>query len=623
MDLKYTQASPTPDEKNAIDGFLREQGIPDSFATLSDAEMRMGTSSVADVRVARQYVLPGLHSIQSQFGCVTPGAINWLAMRLGQPAAEVYGTATFYSLFEVAEDAVATLHICDDIGCRAAGTVDPLLNGLAVAGYPEDTPCNGARWKRSPCLGLCAQSPAAYFTTPGNSAGTIAWLDLDNAVRPNTETAISLLQTGLINAAPRLLSIGLAGADPPRLSTLIKFTLNLNLYLEDGGFQALKRARTFTPIQLIDEIDKSGLTGRGGAGFPTGRKWRAVLAEKSPIRYLVCNADESEPGTFKDRTIIENNPYSLIEAMAIAGHACGAKKGWIYIRAEYPEAAARLRKALAEVRTAGLIGAAGAENEIGFDIELSVGAGAYICGEETALLNSIEGKRGEPRNKPPFPSVSGLFGKPTAVNNVETLINALWIVKHGADAYREVGTAQSPGTRLFSLSGSVVAPGVYEAPHGITLRQLIVTAGGLPQGKQLRCVLLGGAAGVFVGLEDLDTELSSEGARAGNVTLGSGVVMVFDTSTDMRAVLKRIAEFFRHESCGQCVPCRIGTVRQEEALKRILHTETPLQEEIELLNQLGSVMCDASICGLGQTASSAIQSGIHRAKLLKSEGNNG
>ena len=623
MDLKYTKAEPTDAEKSVIDGFLCEQGLTGTFASQSDAERRMGSNSVAEVRAVRHLVLPGLHALQEQLGHISAGAINWLAVRLGQPAAEVYGTATFYSLFDFSEEAVATLHICDDLACRAAGKIDGLLQDLAAAGYPEDTPRNGMRWKRSPCLGLCAQNPAAYFTASENRSGTVAWLDLNEPVPPNTETALSLLQSGFENAAPRFLTLGLAGADPRRLADLITFTLKLDHYLEAGGFQTLKSVNALTPEQVIDEIERSGLTGRGGAGFPTGRKWRAVREETSAIRYLVCNADESEPGTFKDRTIIENNPYALIEAMAIAGYACGASKGWIYLRAEYPEAAARLRKALAEVQAAGLLSGSGTTDESGFDIELRIGAGAYICGEETALLNSIEGKRGEPRNKPPFPSVSGLFGKPTAVNNVETLINALWIAKQGAAAYREVGTPQSPGTRLFSISGAVVLPGLYEAAHGITLRQLIARAGGLPNGWQLRCVLLGGAAGVFVGPEELDIELSSEGARASKATLGSGVVMVFDTTSDMHAILHRIAEFFRHESCGQCVPCRIGTVRQQEALQRILNKETPLQEEMDLLAELDSVMRDASICGLGQTASSAIQSGIHRANLLNREGSNG
>jgi NADH-quinone oxidoreductase subunit F len=330
----------------------------------------------------------------------------------------------------------------------------------------------------------------------------------------------------------------------------------------------------------------------------------------------VCNADESEPGTFKDRVIMEHDPFALIEAITIAGFACGSQQGYIYIRGEYPEATRRLQNAIDLAREAGCLGANILGRELNFDIEIRRGAGAYICGEETALLNSIEGKRGEPRNKPPFPVTHGLFGNPTAINNVETLANVPLILNGGAERYAAVGSGNSTGTRLFCLSGCVEKPGVYEMEYGRTLRELLELAGGVAGGRKLQSILLGGAAGVFVGEEALDLTLTLEAARAANATLGSGVVMVFDDTIDLRQILTRIAAFFRDESCGQCVPCRVGTVRQEEALHRLFAAKRDTAAEQALMAELEQVMKDASICGLGQTAASAIRSALAKPGLL-------
>jgi NADH-quinone oxidoreductase subunit F len=356
--------------------------------------------------------------------------------------------------------------------------------------------------------------------------------------------------------------------------------------------------------------------GRGGAAFPTGRKWDAVRTQPATPHYLVCNADESEPGTFKDRVLMEEDPFAIVEAMTIAAFATGCEKGFIYIRGEYPLAAARLQHAINAMRGQGLLG--------GFDIEIRRGGGAYICGEETAIFESIEGRRGEPRNKPPFPVHAGLFGKPTVVNNVETLANVPHIILEGGDAFAAIGTAQSTGTRVFCLSGNIRFPGVYEAPLGLTLRSLIEMAGGLPAGRTLRAVLLGGAAGSFVPPDQLDLRLTHEDTRAAGTTLGSGVIMVVDDTVDLRDLVLRIAAFFRDESCGQCVPCRVGTVRQEEALHRIGKARTPggLATEMALLDEVGAAMKDASICGLGQTAYAAIESAIKRLKLYDVAGIN-
>jgi NADH-quinone oxidoreductase subunit F len=392
---------------------------------------------------------------------------------------------------------------------------------------------------------------------------------------------------------------------------------SLDDYLATGGYRGLRRAMEIGREAVIAEVTASGLLGRGGAAFPTGRKWAAVAVQPGRPHYTVCNADESEPGTFKDRVLMEEDPYAIVEAMTIEGFATGSAHGFLYIRAEYPLSAARMAHALATAREAGYLGADILGSGVAFDIEIRRGAGAYVCGEETALFNSIEGKRGEPRNKPPFPVEVGLFGRPTAVNNIETLVNIPGIVADGGAAFAALGTQESRGPKLFCISGAVPRPGVYEVEFGASLGDLIALAGGVTPGRALRAVLLGGAAGVFVGPDSLDLPLTFEATRAAGATLGSGVVMVFDETADLVGTLRRVAAFFRDESCGQCVPCRVGTVRQEELLARLANGRPngSAADELALLADLGLAMRDASICGLGQFASSAIESAV-RAGLV-------
>jgi NADH-quinone oxidoreductase subunit F len=393
---------------------------------------------------------------------------------------------------------------------------------------------------------------------------------------------------------------------------------SLDQYRAQGGYDALRVALTLGPEGVIREVTDAKLMGRGGAAFPTGRKWDAVARQPVRPHFLICNADESEPGTFKDRVIMEGDPFSVVEAMTIAAFATGCEQGFIYIRGEYPLATERLQNAIETARDRELLG----DNVMGhgfrFDLEIRRGGGAYICGEETAIFNSIEGLRGEPRNKPPFPVQVGVFGKPTLINNVETLVNVLEILRIGGPAYAAIGTPGSTGPRLFCLCGNVARPGVYEVPFGTTLRQMLDLAGGIAGGRKLQAVLLGGAAGVFVRPDEIDMPLTFEGTRAAQATLGSGVIMAFDDTVNMFGILLRIARFFRDESCGQCVPCRVGTVRQEEALHRILvdRTRGGLVGEAALLEEIGLAMKDASICGLGQTAYSAVESAIKRLHLF-------
>jgi NADH-quinone oxidoreductase subunit F len=397
---------------------------------------------------------------------------------------------------------------------------------------------------------------------------------------------------------------------------------SLDDYRAHGGYAALRRALELGAEGVLREVTDSGLVGRGGAAFPTGVKWEAVARQPARPHYLVCNADESEPGTFKDRELLEGDPFAVVEAMTVAGVATGCERGFVYLRGEYPQAEHALSHAIAEARTHGLLGDDVMGHGVTFDVELRRGAGAYICGEETAIFESIEGRRGEPRAKPPFPVEVGLFGAPTVVNNVETLVNVLEIVLGSGAAFATVGTGTSTGTKLLCLSGHVERPGTYEVAFGATLREVLELAGGVPGGRALQAVLVGGAAGSFLGPGDLDVPLTVEGTREAGTTLGSGVVLVLDETVDLPRLLLRIAAFFRNESCGQCVPCRVGTVRQEESLARLLAGEPRggVERELALLGEVGQCMRDASICGLGQTASTAIESAIRRLHVFQEAG---
>ena len=397
---------------------------------------------------------------------------------------------------------------------------------------------------------------------------------------------------------------------------------SIDSYRAHGGYDALRAAIEMGPDRVLREVTDSKLQGRGGAAFPTGRKWEAVAHNAKRPHYLVCNADESEPGTFKDRVILEHDPFAIIEAMTIAGIATGCERGYLYLRGEYPLAWDRLVTAITQARSRGFLGQDILGQGYAFDIEMRKGAGAYICGEETALCNSIEGYRGEPRNKPPFPVDRGLFDKPTVINNVETLINLPVIVMEGGLAYARSGTEDSTGTRLFCLSGRIAKPGLYEVPFGITLRELLDLGGGVIDGRPLRTVMFGGAAGRFVTPDELDVELSFEADARGRGQHGIGRRDGRRRHRRPAGILMRIAAFFRDESCGQCVPCRVGTVRQEEALARLVNGRPlgSVEQEYALLDEITASMRDASICGLGQTAADAIESALRKLDVFETGG---
>ena len=613
MDLHVIGPLASPAERAAVDNVL---GPPESGWV--GGPRRSGVDGHAAggghaIRSRRTELLPALHAVQDRIGWISQPALNYISRRLAVPPAEAYGVATFYALYATRPRPPVMAHVCDDIACRIAGA-EGICDDLRRALGPEGEPARDGRvgWVRSPCLGLCDLAPAAMVTSAGERASVATAAPVDAA------GIIGRLE-GETVARP-LLPIPQAGDVRLRLMRRIGVVDpgSLDAYRADGGYQALATALTIGPQAVIAEVTASGLMGRGGAAFPTGRKWAAVAAQPAQPHYLVCNADESEPGTFKDRVLLEGDPFAIVEAMTISAFATGASLGYLYLRGEYPEAETRVRQALAAARQAGLLGANIMASGFAFEIEFRRGAGAYICGEETALLESIEGKRGEPRNKPPFPVEFGLFGKPTAINNVETLANIPLILQMGGAAYAAIGTEGSTGPKLFCLSGHVERPGTYEVDFGATLRDLIDLAGGVSGGRDIRAILMGGAAGVFVGTEALDLPLTFESTRAAQVTLGSGVIMVFDETVDLVDTLSRIARFFRDESCGQCVPCRVGSVRQEELLARLAAGSRvrAREDELVLLREIGQAMRDASICGLGQTASSAIESALRRPGLV-------
>ena len=573
MDIRTTGGPATEEEIAAVDGLL---GSPESL--WESGERHPADDHVAfggrALRSQRHLLLPVLHAIQDRVGWVSRAALEYACRRLSIPPAEAYGVVSFYARFALEPRAEVTLHVCDDISCMLAGAK------VVEGGRPV------------PCLGLCDRAPAALVERSGVAHDERQIAPFDPAADwmqspPPAPRGSRLMATKLLRR--------IALIDPESLDS----------YREQGGFEALRRAQEMGAEAVIREVTEARLLGRGGAAFPTGRKWESVAKAATRPHYLVCNADESEPGTFKDRVLMEGDPFALVEGMAIAAFATGCEKGFLYVRAEYPLARKRVEGAIAQARAAGLL-------EI--EIEVRRGAGAYICGEETALFNSIEGKRGEPRNKPPFPVDVGLFGKPTLVNNVETLFNVLEIVLEGGAAFATMGTKESTGTRLFCVSGHVQRQGVYEVQMGTTLRELLELAGPT---RKTQAVLLGGAAGSFVMPEQFDVPLSFEGTRAIGATLGSGAVIVFDDTADMKAAMLRIARFFRDESCGQCVPCRVGTKRQEEILERMFAERNGgARSDVMLLSDIAQAMRDASICGLGQTAANAIASGLTQLKVL-------
>ncbi len=528
-----------------------------------------------------------LIAAQDTFGCLSKDLMAYVADRLDVPLVKVYGVATFYDMFTLDDVGETECLICTGPSCMIAGSKNVLREvgkqtGISKLGQLS----RDGRYlvKEASCLGLCDQAPASLvnkFPQVNISAGDVPAMLLGRAQSPRCQVC----------GEPRVLTEPIGKIHPT----------DLDAHLTNGAFTALEKALfTMTPTEVIGEVKESRLTGRGGAGFPTGLKWELTSKSSEPVKYVVCNFDESEPGTFKDRLLMVANPFRVIEGIIISAYATGARSGYIYIRGEYPEAAEILDEALDELYAENYLG----ENILGstfdFNLELRHNAGAYICGEETALFESIEGKRGHPRIKPPYPTQAGLFGKPTSINNVETLAVIPSLVLHGGEWFRQWGTAESIGLKLFCLSGHVKSPGVIEVPFGLPVRQLVEKYGG-GFDEEPQAALIGGAAGGFLRSDQLDVPLAQEALRPLDIPIGSGAIIIFNHSVDLWEVLENLAHFFVHETCGHCAPCRLGTKQIYKLLSRINSGDGTVTD-VQNIAKLGQTIKQTCVCGLGMTA---------------------
>ncbi|UCC25154.1 MAG: NAD(P)H-dependent oxidoreductase subunit E [Gemmatimonadales bacterium] len=518
-------------------------------------------------------LLPLLHAFHDRDGFLSEAALRSVSAGLRIPLADLYGTVTFYHHFSREEGGRGAPRVCTGPVCRLHGA-DRLLGELEGA---TSMPCAGRCDEPVPVL----KGPEQLVGAPGghlNARTTPLPPGVDDAVRDGAEECVFR-----------------------HIRTPARATLEG--YRATGGYQALEQAlRGMSPDQVLEEIDASGLAGRGGAGFPTGRKWRAVREAQGGPKTVVCNADEGEPGCFKDRALMDHDPHAVLEGMALACYATGAPRAFLYLRYEYPHTEGILDRAIREAEEAGILGPDAFGTGVEIRIHLRRGAGAYICGEETSLLNSLEGEHPFPRNRPPYPVTHGYQGTPTAVNNVETLASVPPILLHGPGWYRDLGRGEHRGTKVISLSGDVARPGNYEVPMGLPLATLIHDwAGGIREGNEIQAVTMAGLSGGFLAGEDLDVTLDEPSIRARGSFLGAGGIMVFDETRDMVEVARMAMEFFAHESCGKCFPCRIGTQRLTERLSGQGGPQQ-LGAWLDEVADLNRTMKATSACGLGQAA---------------------
>ncbi len=516
-----------------------------------------------------------------------------------------------------------TIRCCMAAGCMSSNS-EAVKKGLEKAvkeaGLENEVEVRGVG-----CMRLCCQGPLVQFDPDGA---------LYEKVEPeNAASVVGTLKGGKTDAQrgdpkhpffTNQFSIVLSNSgyvDPERIES----------YIAAEGYKALHHVlREQTPAEVVDEIVKSGLRGRGGAGFPTGLKWGTVAKTENTQKYVICNADEGDPGAFMDRSVLESDPHSVLEGMAVAAYAVGANQGFIYVRAEYPLAISRLQTAIKQAKQKGLLGSGIFESPFNFNVDLRIGAGAFVCGEETALMMSVEGKRGTPRPRPPFPAESGLWGCPTLINNVETFANVAPIVRKGADWFAAIGTEKSKGTKVFALAGKITNTGLIEVPMGTTLRDIVEKmGGGAPDGGKIKAVQTGGPSGGCIPADALDTPVDYDSlAKLGSI-MGSGGMIVMDESTKMVDVARFFMEFCMDESCGKCVPCRAGTVQMHSLLTKILGRQATASD-VRKLEELCDMVRNTSLCGLGQTAPNPVLSTLRffrneYEELLKPElyGRNG
>ena len=506
------------------------------------------------------------------------------------------------------------IYICGGTGCISSKSkrLKENIEAILASNHLE----NKVEVRLTGCFGFCEKGPIVKIM-PDNTFYT----------EVNPRDAIEIVETHIIHGKKieRLLY------QDPKTGEIVHDAENMNFYrkqerrvlrncglinpesiedyLAEGGFLAIQKAlKEMTPEQVIEEIQKAGLRGRGGGGFPTGNKWEIALKQAGEEKYIVCNADEGDPGAFMDRSILEGDPCGVIEGMMIAGYAIGAGQALVYIRAEYPLAISRLEKAIEQARKKGYLGKNVFGTSFSFDVTLKFGAGAFVCGEETALIQSMQGERGEPKSKPPYPAQSGYLGKPTVVNNVETLLNVPLIIRYGSDWFREIGTESSPGTKVFALAGKVNNVGLVEVPMGTTLREIIFDiGGGIKNGKRFKAVQTGGPSGGCLTNKDLDISIDFDSLSAKGSIMGSGGMIIMDEDDCMVSIAKFFLEFTLDESCGKCTPCRIGNTRLYEILSRITEGEGRM-EDLKLLEELSDTIKEASLCGLGQTSPNPVLS---------------
>jgi bidirectional [NiFe] hydrogenase diaphorase subunit len=504
-----------------------------------------------------------------------------------------------------------TIHVCVAASCLSSQSdkvLERLENEIKASGQTGSCQAKGVG-----CMGLCSRGPLVSVEHKDHTQATVMYQNVTAENAPRIVTALAAGQkademicptdTPFFQRQTKIVLENCGRIDPERIEE----------YVAVGGYGALLKAVTeMTPAEVIEEVMRSGLRGRGGGGYPTGLKWVTVSkAEAKQRKYVICNADEGDPGAFMDRSVLESDPHRVLEGMAIAGYAVGAEKGYVYVRGEYPLAVARLKKAIIQARKLNVLGSGVCGTTFNFQIEIRLGAGAFVCGEETALIASVEGKRGQPRPRPPYPAEFGLWGEPTLINNVETFANIAPIIRNGGDWYACIGTEKSKGTKVFALAGSIVNTGLIEVPMGIPLREIIhEIGGGIPDGHQVKAIQTGGPSGGCIPAAYFDTPVDYDSLIKLGSIMGSGGMIVMDETANMVDVARYFMEFCMTESCGKCVPCRVGTVQMYHLLTKIYQGQATSKDLI-LLEKLCTMVRETSLCGLGQTAPNPVNSTLH------------